>query len=214
GVGLFLRHGDGDEDYFRVASPDVVAMTENEAAFALPAPADSSGEPVAGDPAGALLRAAPVSDAERWVTRADEQVRRGRLGAPAGDNARDSLLAAQRSDASYLGLAAAVDRFVDASADAAARAIRDKDDKLAAERVRDAMKVADATQRVGSGAVDKLHASVMQALLARIAASAAAFVQAGAQQVLESARALGVSRADLEKLSARANDIPAPGEPL
>src|SRR3546814_4771673 len=31
GVGLFLRHGGGDKDYFRVAEPDVVAMTENEA---------------------------------------------------------------------------------------------------------------------------------------------------------------------------------------
>src|SRR3546814_8541404 len=65
--------------------------------------------------ASALLRAAPVSNAEHWVTEADEQIRRGRLGTPAGDNARDSLLAAQRSDASYLGLPAAVDRFVDRS---------------------------------------------------------------------------------------------------
>src|SRR3546814_8738305 len=92
-------------------------MAESEATFALPAPLDPNGQPVAGDPASALLRAAPVSNAERWVTEADEQIRRGRLGTPAGDNARDSLLAAQRSDASYLGLPAAVDRFVDASAD-------------------------------------------------------------------------------------------------
>src|SRR3546814_11480490 len=54
----------------------------------------------------------------------------------------------------------------------------------------------------------------MQALLARIAASAAAFDQVGARQVVESAQALGLSRANLRKLSARANDIPAPGEPL
>src|SRR3546814_8316784 len=82
GVGLFLRHGVGDKDYFRVAEPDVVAMTESEATFALPAPLDPNGQPVAGDPAGALLRAAPVSNAERWVTEADEQIRRGRLGTP------------------------------------------------------------------------------------------------------------------------------------
>ena len=214
GVGLFLRHDGGDDDYFRADGPDVVAMTENEATFALPAPPDSNGQAVAGDPAGALLRAAPVSNAERWVTKADEQVRRGRLGAPAGDNARDSLLAAQRSDASYLGLAAAVDRFVDASADAAVRGIRDKDDKLARARVRDAMKVAEATQRTGSAAVDELQSRVMQALLARIAASAAAFDQAGARQVVESARALGLPRSDLARLAARADDIPAPGEPL
>src|SRR3546814_3442898 len=104
-------------------------MTKSEATFALPAPLDPTGQPVAGDPASALLRAAPVSNAERWVTEADEQIRRGRLGTPAGDNARDSLLAAQRSDASYLGLPAAVDRFVDASADAAVPGIRDKNDR-------------------------------------------------------------------------------------
>src|SRR3546814_2323756 len=86
--------------------------------------------------ASAVRRAAPGSNAEHWVTEADEQIRRSRLGTPAGDNARDSLLAAQRSDASYLGLPAAVDRFVDASADAAVRGIRDKDDRLAAARVR------------------------------------------------------------------------------
>src|SRR3546814_8732063 len=54
----------------------------------------------------------------------------------------------------------------------------------------------------------------MQELLARIAASAAAFDQAGARQCVESAQALGLSRANLRKLSARVNDIPAPGEPL
>src|SRR5690606_637707 len=121
GVGVFLRQGDGEKGYFRVDRPDVVAMTENEATFALPAPPDPNAQPVAGDPASALLRAAPVSNAERWVTRADDQIRRGHLGAPADDNARDSLLAAQDSDASYQGLPAAVDRFVEASADAAVR---------------------------------------------------------------------------------------------
>src|SRR3546814_4215812 len=65
-----------------------------------------------------------------------------------------------------------------------------------------------------SSAIDKLHARVRQALLARIAASAAAFDQVGARQVVESAQALGLSRANLRKLSARANDIPGPGEPL
>src|SRR3546814_4422246 len=54
----------------------------------------------------------------------------------------------------------------------------------------------------------------MQALLARIAASAAAFDQVGARQVVESAQALGLSRANLRKLSARANDIPGAGESL
>ena len=214
GIGLFLRQGNGSDDYFRVAKPTVVAMTDSEATFALPAPPDPNGQPVAGDPASALLRAAPTSDAEQWVARADAQIRRGRLGAPANDNARDSLLAAQRSDASYLGLAAAVDRFVDASADAAVRDIREGNDKQAAARVGDAVKVAEATRQVDGNAVGKLRKRVMQALLARVDVAAAAFDRGSAQQVVESARAFGLSRAQLRQLSARANDIPQPGERL
>src|SRR3546814_20900037 len=85
-----------------------------------------------------------------------------------------------RTDTHFLA-ATLVRSVVEASGDAAVRGIRDKDDRLAAARVRDAIKVADATQRADSSAIDKLHARVMQALLARIAASAAAFDQVGAR---------------------------------
>jgi tRNA A-37 threonylcarbamoyl transferase component Bud32 len=214
GVGLFLRHGADGNDYFRVAKPPVVAMTDSEATFALPAPPDPNGQAVTSDPASALLRAAPTSNAERWVARADAQIKRGRLGAPADDNARDSLLAARHSDASYLGLPAAVGRFVDASADAAVRSIRDGHDKQAAAQVGDAMKVVEATRQADTGAVARLHKRVMQALLARIDVAAAAFDQGSARQVVESARALGLSRTQLQQLSARADDIPQPGERL
>jgi tRNA A-37 threonylcarbamoyl transferase component Bud32 len=214
GIGLFLRQGGGGDDYFRVAKPPVVAMTDSEATFALPAPPDSNGQPVAGDPASALLRAAPTSDAERWVAKADGQIRRGHLGAPGNDNARDSLLAAQRSDASYPGLPAAVGRFVVASADAAARSIGEGNDGQAAALVGDAVKVAEATRQVGGDAVGKLRKRVTLALLARIDVAAAAFDRDSAQQVVEGAHAFGLSRAQLQQLSARANDIPQPGERL
>ncbi|MDN5782253.1 MAG: formylglycine-generating enzyme family protein, partial [Luteimonas sp.] len=151
-----------------------------------------NGQPVTVDPAGALLR----------------------VGAPDNDNARDSLLAAQHSDASYLGLPAAVDRFVDASADAAVRNIRAGDDKQAVVRVNDAMKVAEAARQAKGNAVGKLRKRVTQALLARIEIAAAAFDRDSAQQVVESARTFGLSRAQLQQLSARAGDIPQPGERL
>src|SRR5690606_14822871 len=106
-----------------VAGAETVAMSDAEAAFARPAPPDAGASANASHPASALLRAAPRSDAEGWIARAAEQIRRGRLRTPAGDNARDSLLSAQRSDASYAGLPAAVAGFIDASADAAARNI-------------------------------------------------------------------------------------------
>src|SRR3546814_13762611 len=71
-----------------------------------------------------------------------------------------------RTDTHFLA-ATLVRSVVEASADAAVRGISDKDDRLAAARVRDAIKVADATQRADSSAIDKQHARVMQALLAR-----------------------------------------------
>ncbi len=213
GIGLFLRQGGAENDYFRVSGPAAVAMTDAEATFALPAPPDASGQPVTGDPASALLRAAPRSDAERWVSEADQQIGRGRLGAPTGGNARDSLLAAHRSDASYLGLPEAVGRFIDASADAAVRSIRAGDDGQAVTYVEDARKVAKAT-RAGSTAVDKLRARVAQALAARIDVAAAAFDHASARQVVEGASRFGLSRAQINTLAARAQDIPEPGERL
>jgi len=207
GIGLLLRQGGGEQDYFRVESAEAVAMTDAEATFARPAPTDGTG-----DPAGALLRAAPRSDAERWITHAAEQIRHGRLGAPAGDNARDSLLAARRSDAGYLGLPAAVDGFIDASGDAAVRAIRAGNDGQAAARVADAMKVAQATLRADGDAADRLHARVADALGARIDAAAVAFDHDGARKVVAAASRFGLSRAQVDALAARAEKIPEPGE--
>src|SRR3546814_17938321 len=57
GVGLFLRPGGGDKAYFRVAQPDVVAMTQSEATFALPAPPDPNAHPLAAYPPSPRPRA-------------------------------------------------------------------------------------------------------------------------------------------------------------
>src|SRR3546814_18163455 len=80
--------------------------------------------------------------------------------------------------------------------------------------LREAIKCPYATERADSSYIDRLQARGMHALLARIAASAGASDQVGARQVVERAHALGLSRANLRKLSARANDIPGPREPL
>src|SRR5690606_33447978 len=112
-----------------------------------------------------------------------------------------------------LGLPEAVGRFIDASADAAVRGIRAGNDGQAVTYVDDARKVAKAT-RTGSAAVDKLRARVAQALAARIDVAAAAFDYASAQQVVEGASRFGLSRAQVNALAARAQDIPEPGERL
>ncbi|GAA3929206.1 protein kinase domain-containing protein [Luteimonas lutimaris] len=214
GTGLFLRQGGGTTNYFRATGAESVAMTEAEATFARPAPPDAGSAAQAGDPANAMLRAAPRSDAERWIAEATQQLRRGHLRTPRGGNARDSLLAAHRSDASYQALPAAVAAFIDASADAAARHIREGGDEQAAALVTDARKVATATGQAGSPAIDRLQRRMMQALAARIDAAARSFDRDRALRTVDYARGLGLTRAQLDALARRAREVPAPGERL
>ncbi len=213
GVGMYLR-GDGHrDDYFRAPPPSVATVTDGdaEASVLLPAPPDPVG-PVASDPAGALLRAAPRSDAERWVVLADRQIRQGRLTAPRDDNARDSLLAALRSDRAYLGLAPAIGRFLDATAEAAARSIGAGDDALARRQVDDALALAARTGQRDAAAVAALRRQLSKALRARIDDAVAAFDPDAARRALDTAKAVGLSRAELGALAARADAIPEPGE--
>ena len=213
GIGLYLRNDHDDESFYRVPQPAVVATTSNDAPRDLPVPATQSGQPVVGDPANALLRAAPTSDAERWVAQADRQIREHKLTSPKQGNAYQSLLAAHQSDTSYLGLSAAIGRFVDAAADDAMRDITNGNDLQAREKIADAVRLAERTQH-GEDAVATMRKRVLQALLARIDTAAAAFDHATALRVVESAKSLGVSREDREVLAARADDIPQAGEPL
>src|SRR5690606_10801674 len=114
------------------------------------------------------------------------------------DNARDSLLAAQRSDASYQALPAAVADFNDASAEAAARNIRQGVHGQAAALVAAAGKVAQATGQAGGPAIDRMQRTVAKALAARIDAAARSFDHAGALRTVEYARGLGLSRARID----------------
>jgi serine/threonine-protein kinase PpkA len=217
GIGFYLRGQHGDASFYRVPKPAAVAVTtsneSSETPRDLPAPAAQPAQPVVGDPANAMLRAAPTSDAERWVALANRQVRAGQLTTPKQGNAYQSLLAAHQSDASYLGLAAAVDGFVDALADDALRDIAAGNEKQAGAMIEDAARLAELTAH-GDDAVAAMRKRVVQALLARIDAAASTFDRAAALQVVEGAKPLGLSRNDLKVLAARANGIPQAGEPL
>src|SRR5690606_14940358 len=76
----------------------------------------------AGSVDDALLRAAPASDAERWLVAAERQLRAGRLTAPPGDNAYTSLLNAWQADSGHPRVGPAIDALIEALA---ARAERD-----------------------------------------------------------------------------------------
>ncbi|HVI57564.1 MAG TPA: bifunctional serine/threonine-protein kinase/formylglycine-generating enzyme family protein [Luteimonas sp.] len=215
GIGVYLRGGQDQDGYFRVQpAPTAVATSADaDASVLLPAPPDPAGV-VTADPAGALLRAAPKSDAERWVALADRQIRQGRLTTPKDGNARDSLLAAQRSDQAYLGLAPAVGRFVDAMADEVADSLEAGDDERARRLVGDAVSLATVLQQYDAPAVAALNKRMGKALQARVQAAADAFDPAAAKKAVDTARALGLPRTEVAALAARAEDIPRPGERL
>lgn len=213
GIGLFLRSQSGGEPAGRGAESPVDAAATAELQNSLPAPV-SPDQPAAAGPDSALLRAAPTSQAERWVADAQRQIRAGRLTAPKGDNAYDSLLAAYEGDPGYLGLPAAIDSLVAALADSAARAIAAGEDARARDRIAAAERIAERTQRGASPAVAAMHQSVERALSARIDDAELSFDRAAAQGALQAAKTLGISGAALARLSARANAIPQPGEEI
>lgn len=215
GIGVYLRGGQDHDDYFRVqpAQPVVATTTDADAAVLLPAPPDPAGV-VTADPAGALLRAAPKSDAERWVALADRQLRQGHLTTPKDDNARDSLVAAQQSDRAYLGLAPAVGRFVAAMADAAAGSLEAGDDARAKAQVDDALALAQRTGQGDAPAVGAMRERLARALRRRVDTAADAFDQPAARRAVDAARALQLPRATVAALDARADAIPQPGERL
>ena len=72
GTGLYLRNRQHRTTLLsRAAAAAVATTTGNEARSPCPPLPTPTGQPVVGDPADALLRAAPTSDAEHWVAQAD-----------------------------------------------------------------------------------------------------------------------------------------------
>lgn len=211
-AGLLLRSQQEGFSPYRVAKPSVDAATNPvELQGTLPAPV-SPDQPIVGDPDSALLRAAPVSQAEQWVVQADQQIRARHLTAPDGDNAYDSLLAAYQRDVTFSGLGPAIDRLVAALADAAAQAIAAGDDARARTQVAAANRLLQRTQRGDGRAQSDLQRRIEQALTARIDKAAGSFDRASALATLESAKSLGVSATARERMAARANAIPQPGQ--
>src|SRR5690606_22466776 len=114
-AGTWLERRDAMPEFYRAG--DIAKPSGN-------GPAAPSHEPSAalpGSPDDALLRAAPASDAERWLVDAERQLRAGRLTAPPGDNAYTSLLNAWQADSGHLRVGPAVDALIAALAGKAER---------------------------------------------------------------------------------------------
>ena len=215
GVGVYLRQQPENSSFYRVPAAAATATNaDSDMRSSLPAPYAQDGQSVTSDPADALLRAAPASAAERWVALANRQIQQRHLTAPKADNAYASLLAARQSDPSYLGLPAAIDKFNAAIADDSLRLVDAGDDAQAKEQFEYARRFNERMQPDDGKPMADLRKRIAQALMVRVDAAAAAFDHAAALHVLDSARGFGLARADLDRLAARAGQVPQSGEPL
>jgi hypothetical protein len=207
GIGIASRSDDVErgQQFFR-------PQAGSDATRALPVPGASPHLPVVARPDDAMLRAAPESAAERWISDAERQLRTRKLTAPPGDNAYDSLVAAWQADPAHLRLSPTIDRLIETLGDEAARHIGDGQDARARESIVRASRISERTQRGDGAAMQALRADVLEALTAHIDRAGLAFDRDAAQRVAESAKGFGLDAAALRTLSARAARIPQPGQ--
>jgi tRNA A-37 threonylcarbamoyl transferase component Bud32 len=223
-LGLFL-HGQSEKDNAVAAAPPAppaitIVMPAADASATAQKPVEQTASAAEEDPAKAMLRAAPTSEAERWVTAADAQIRAGRLlpsskKGSANGNAFDSLLAARQRDPGYDALVPAIGRLVDAFSREAVRAIGKGEDTRAKQQIAAATQLAQRMQQPGHPAIARLRAEVEKAYDARVTRATADFDREAGKKAVDGAKTIGViETANLRKLVARAEKIPAPGDRL
>ena len=209
GIGLGTRTGDEQPRFFRAA--DGAGGRDSATGLRLPVPATRGGA-VTSSPDDAMLRAAPESDAERWIVAAERQMREGKLVAPANDNAYASLLNAWQADSAHLRISTAIDQLIAAlGQDALRRIAAGDDDQRAHATVAQATQLAARTARADGVALRTLRGKVREALAARIAQAARQFDREDALRSVELARRMSLDPATVRKLDASAGRIPLPG---
>ncbi|MGI8560366.1 MAG: bifunctional serine/threonine-protein kinase/formylglycine-generating enzyme family protein [Luteimonas sp.] len=214
GIGLATRDGEGP-GFFRPQAEGIAAVGAGDPttrARALPVPGASADQPVIANPEDALLRAAPKSTAELLVMQAEQQIRAGKLTAPRGDNAQDSLLAAWQGDRSHLRVSPTIDHLLAALGHQAAKRLADGQDARARELVAQATRLAERTERASGKAMQALGKATLQVLEQRVDRAAADYDRPAALRGIAEARQLGVGTADARALAARAQRIPQAGD--
>ena len=204
--GLYLERRDASPDFYRPAASG--AATPGRAQVA------SAPDPALGSPDDALLRAAPESEAERWLVQAERQLRAGRLTAPAGDNAYTSLLNAWQADREYLRLGPAIDGLITTLGEKAERDFASGRIDAARSGVMQASQLAARTGRADGEALAALRRRIARAATARVEQAAGEYDRAAGLDAVEAARRMGLEPSDVARLEQRARAIPVAGERL
>jgi len=164
------------------------------------------------DPSEAILRGAPESAAQKYVTAAEAQLRSGRLTGPAGGNAYDSLMLAWRTDPSHIALPEATGKLLAALGAEAERHLRNGEDAAVRDVVSRMQRLAEQDRARGLPVIMQLRKRMGESLSSSMAQAEAQFNRDAAQKIAASAKSLGLDRAQVAALQARASSIPQPGD--
>ena len=213
GIGFLLR-------------PDGAAM--NDAATsppsATPGPARGAVEDAEGDAAAdaglrtragttpgvdpTAPRVAPVSQSDRYLDDAEQQLRAGQLSAPPGANAFESLTRAWQADHQHLKFAPLAARVFDAAGTRAVALLARGDLPAATALLGAARQHAVATGQADGESLARLRRRVADAVELRIVDAVGAVDRAAAMSSLRVADAIGLDAATTARLRRQAMTIP------
>ncbi|MEP6634262.1 MAG: bifunctional serine/threonine-protein kinase/formylglycine-generating enzyme family protein, partial [Luteimonas sp.] len=214
-AGVALRHSDDASDRFFRASPAARTSSAGNAR-ALPAPETSTGVGLLGgegdDPTDAMLRAAPESAAERWVTAADREMRQRKLVAPKGDNAFDSLITAWQTDPAHVRLPSMIDALVTQFGSDAERAFRAGDDAHGRASIEHGLDLAKRTGQERNPAVAAMRQRTGAALAMRVDTAVAKFDRTDALAAARLYQSLKLDPVKGAALATKATATPQTGQ--
>jgi serine/threonine-protein kinase PpkA len=164
------------------------------------------------DPSEAILRGAPESAAQKYITAAEQQLRSGRLTSPAGGNAYDSLMLAWRTDPSHIALPEASTRLLTALGNEADRRLRNGEDAAVRDVVSRMQRLAEQDRARGLPVMVQLRKRMGDSLASAMTQAEAQFDRDAAQKIVASAKSLGLDRAQVAALQTRAGSIAQPGD--
>lgn len=210
GIGLWLRPtpSPGSASFFRAQAGD--APRAAPAATTPERPRLGHASP----PDDALLRAAPESPAGRLIAQSRRLLAAGRLMAPPGDNAYDSLQAAAQADPQHLELAAAATALVTALGREAVSQIQAGAFDRAAAPLQHASRLLAFADPAAQGVLADSQRRAADALQHAIDAAALRFEREPALHLAATARSLDLPASLSTALRQRADAIPATGEPV
>jgi hypothetical protein len=161
-----------------------------------------------------MLRAAPESAAQRFIVDAQRQIQQGKLIAPSGDSAYDSVMTAWRTDPSHDGLEAVSNRLFAALGNDAEQRLRKSDDAAVRDLLSRMSRLAEQNPARSGSQMAQVRRRLGAALSSRMDQAQQKLDRAAAQRVVASAKSLGMDNAQIAALQARAARIAQPGDRL